>query len=84
MNKMESAYVLVKSEIAHEMGVMNDILKIDNVKEAKGTFGVYDIFVKIEADTSQQVEDIITKQIRKIAHVLSTTTLSVIPEQDKK
>ena len=81
---METAYVLVKSEMAHEMEVMKDILKIEHVKEAKGTFGVYDIFVKIEADTSQQVEDIITKQIRKIAHVLSTTTLSVIPEQDKK
>lgn len=66
------------------MDVMNDILKIDNVKEAKGTFGVYDIFVKIEGASSQEVEDVITKQIRKITHVVSTTTLSVIPEQDKK
>jgi DNA-binding Lrp family transcriptional regulator len=81
---MEIAYVLVKSRMAHEMEVMNDILKIDAVKEAKGTFGVYDIFVKIEAQTSKQVEDAITKQIRKIKNVISTTTLSVIPEQDKK
>ncbi|MDH3192432.1 MAG: Lrp/AsnC ligand binding domain-containing protein [Nitrosopumilus sp.] len=84
MNKLETAYVLVKSEIAHEMDVMNEILKIDQVKEAKGTFGVYDIFVKIEANTSKEVEDVITKQIRKVNHVLSTTTLSVIPEQNKK
>ncbi|WP_249111150.1 Lrp/AsnC ligand binding domain-containing protein [Nitrosopumilus sp. K4] len=84
MNDLETAYVLVKSEIAHEMDVMNEILKVNNVKEAKGTFGVYDIFVKIEGNTSQEIEDTITKQIRKINHVLSTTTLSVIPEQDKK
>lgn len=81
---MESAYVLVKSEMAHEMDVMNEILKIDQVKEAKGTFGVYDIFVKIEGQTSREVEDVITKQIRKVKHVLSTTTLSIIPEQGKK
>ena len=81
---METAYVLVKSQMAHEMDVMNDILKIDQVKEAKGTFGVYDIFVKIEAETHQEVEDIITKKIRKMDHVMSTTTLSVIPEQDKR
>jgi DNA-binding Lrp family transcriptional regulator len=81
---METAYVLVKSKMAHEMDVMNDILKIDQVKEAKGTFGVYDIFVKIEADTHHEVEDIITKKIRKMDHVISTTTLSVIPEQDKR
>jgi len=81
---METAYVLVKSEMAHEMDVMNELLKIDQVKEAKGTFGVYDIFVKIEGNTSREVEDIITKQIRKVNHVLSTTTLSVIPDQDKR
>ena len=81
---METAYVLVKSEIAHEMDVMNEILKLDTVKEAKGTFGVYDIFVKIEASSAQEIEDVITKQIRKIANVVSTTTLSIIPEQDGK
>jgi len=79
---METAYVLVKSVIAHEMEVMKDILKLEHVKEAKGTFGVYDIFVKIEANSHKEIEDVITKNIRKIKHVLSTTTLSIIPEQD--
>jgi DNA-binding Lrp family transcriptional regulator len=81
---METAIVLVKSEMAHEMDVMSELLKIDQVKEAKGTFGMYDIFVKIEADSSLDIAEIITKQIRKINHVLSTITLSVIPEQNKK
>lgn len=75
---MEIAFVLVKSEMAHEMDVMSDILKIDKVKEVKGTFGLYDIFVKIEANTINEIEDVITKQIRKVDHVLSTTTLSAI------
>jgi len=81
---MEIAYVLVKSEMAHEMNVMSELLKIDQIKEAKGTFGLYDIFIKIEANSSLDIADIITKQIRKINHVISTTTLSVIPEQNKK
>ncbi len=78
---METAYVLVKSQMAHEMDVMGELLRLDGVKEAKGTFGVYDIFVKIEGESSKQVTDIITKKIRKIPYVVSTTTLSVIPEQ---
>lgn len=73
--------MLVKSETAHEMEVMNEILRLDNVKEVKGTFGVYDIFVKLEAKSHKEVSDIITKKIRKIKNVVSTTTLSVIPEQ---
>lgn len=78
---MEIAYDLVKSQVSHEMDVMRELLKLDLVKEAKGTFGVYDIFVKIEANSPKEIEDVVTKQIRKIKFVLSTTTLSVIPEQ---
>ena len=70
--------------MAHEMDVMNKILKIDQIKEAKGTFGVYDVFVKIEGEASKKIQDVITKQIRKIDHEISTTTLSVIPEQNTK
>ncbi len=78
---METAYVLVKSKVAHEMEVMSEILKIDDVKEVKGTFGVYDIFVKINVPSSKKIEEIITKKIRLIRNVISTNTLSVIPEQ---
>ena len=70
---MEIAYVLVKSTMGHEMEVMGDILKIDTVKEAKGTFGVYDIFIKVQANSHKEVEDTITKKIRKIPNVISTT-----------
>lgn len=81
---MEIAYVLVKSKIGHEMEVMNDILKIDGVKEVMGTYGVYDIFVKVQVQTRKEIEEVITKKIRKINNVISTTTLSVIPEQGGK
>jgi len=81
VNKMEIAYVLVKSEIAHEMEILNEILKLDGVKEVKGTFGLYDIFVKIEASSNTEIQNIITKKIRHLKHVISTTTLSVIPDQ---
>jgi len=79
---LETAYVLVQCKIAHEMEILKILLDIDNVKEAKGTFGYYDIFVKIQAENSSLVEDIITTKIRTIPNVTATTTLSIIPEQD--
>ena len=79
---MNIAYVLVQSTIGHEMEVLNDLLKLDLVKEAKGTFGYYDILAKIEAVSVKEIEKIITKKIRKIKNVNTTTTLSVISEQD--
>ncbi len=80
---MNIAYVLVQSTIGHEMEVLADLLKIQFVKEAKGTFGYYDILVKIEADSEKEIEKIITKKIRKVKNVNTTTTLSVILEQEK-
>ena len=80
---MNIAYVLVQSTIGHEMEVLSELLKIQFVKEAKGTFGYYDILVKIEGDSEKEVEKIITKKIRKVKNVNTTTTLSVISEQEK-
>ena len=80
---MNIAYVLVQSAIGHEMEVLSDLLKIEFVKEAKGTFGYYDILVKIETDSEKETGKIITKKIRKVKNVNTTTTLSVISEQEE-
>ena len=79
---MNIAYILVQSTIGHEMEVLSDLLKIDLVKEAKGTFGYYDILAKIEASSEKEIEIVITKKIRGVENVNTTTTLSVISEQE--
>tara|TARA_B100000959_G_scaffold125019_1_gene131334 strand:+ start:855 stop:1103 length:249 start_codon:yes stop_codon:yes gene_type:complete len=79
--KMSIAYVLVQCLIGHEMKVLRSLLEINFVKEGKGTFGYYDILVKIEAPSEKQIENVVTKRIRKIKNVITTTTLSVIKEQ---
>ena len=61
---------------------MKKLLDIEFVKEAKGTFGYYDILVKIVAEDTKIIEQIITKEIRIIPNVTTTTTISIIPEQD--
>jgi DNA-binding Lrp family transcriptional regulator len=81
---MELSFVLVKSKMGHEMDVMNDILKIDGVKEATGTFGQFDIFVKVQANTRSELDKIITKKIRMVSNVLSTTTLPALPGKNTK
>ncbi len=70
--------------MGHEVDVMNNILKIDGVKEVLGTYGQYDIFVKVQVPTRNEIERIITQKIRRVSNVLSTTTLSVIPGQGDK
>ena len=78
---MSIAYVLVQCLIGHEMEVLRSILEINFIKESKCTFGYHDILVKIEAPSEKQIENVVTKKIRKIKNVITTTTLSVIKEQ---
>ena len=80
---MTIAYVLVQCTIGHEMEVLRNLLQIDLIKEAKGTFGYYDVLVKITGQSQNEIDKTITKKIRKIKNVTTTTTLSVIPEQEK-
>ena len=79
---MNVAYVLVQCKIGYEMKILKELLSFHFVKEAKGTFGFYDILVKIEDQSEKKIEHNITKVIRQINNVITTTTLSVIPEQD--
>ena len=82
MIKLEIAYILVQCKIAHEMEMLKDLLDIDIVKNAKDTFGYCDILVKIEAKNPNIIEEAITKKIRSLPNVSTTTTLSIVPEQD--
>jgi DNA-binding Lrp family transcriptional regulator len=70
--------------MGHEMEVMNDLLKFDGVKEVMGTYGQYDIFVKVQVSSKSEIEKLITKKIRGVRNVISTTTLQVIPGQGDK
>lgn len=51
--------------------------------EVQGVYGIYDIVVKIEADSADHLRNVITSKIRKIEKVQSTLTMMVIEEQEK-
>lgn len=53
-------------------------MEIKGVSEVTGTLGLYDVVIKVEASNSKELENIITKQVRKVPNVLTTMTLMVI------
>jgi len=79
---MALAFVLVNCEGRAEKAVIDELKTFDAVKEAIGTFGVYDILVKLEADSDHKLIDVITQKIRKMGNTRTTTTLMVIQEQE--
>lgn len=78
---MEILYILINCDLGSEVDIITEFMKIPEVKEVRGTYGVYDIFVKLQGDTREALENIITHKIRRIPKIRSTVTLSPILAQ---
>ena len=78
---METLYILINCDLGSEVDIINEFMKIPEVKEVRGTYGVYDIFVKLQGDTRESLESIVTHKIRRIPKIRSTVTLSPIMAQ---
>ena len=78
---MAKAYVLINCELGSEDKIIRDLRKLEHIKDAVGTFGVYDIVAKVEAETSEQLRETVTWKIRKMDEVRSTLTLMEVVGQ---
>jgi DNA-binding Lrp family transcriptional regulator len=85
---MPTTYILINSDLGSDMEIIKKIKEILNKEsgvkyEVQGVYGVYDIIIKITADSMDHLRNIITNKIRKIDKVYSTLTMMVIEEQEK-
>jgi len=78
---MEVAYVLIQCDLGSEVEIIQELSKVQEITEVRGTYGIYDIFCKIEVDSKDVLDDIITNKIRKVSKIRSTITLHWIPSQ---
>ena len=72
---MERAYVLLNVEIDSEKEVLNALDGITDVKEAHQIYGVYDFIIRVEAETMQELKDLIEKRIKGIRKIRSTLSM---------
>ena len=72
------AYVLISCDMGQEHGTLEQLKSIPQIKTAMITYGEYDIVVKIETNSAEELAQIISSQIRQIQKIRSTITLHVI------
>jgi len=81
---LEIAYILIQCDLGSEEQIIKEIMKIPEIKEVRGTYGIYDIFCKVESKSKEDLDIVITNKIRKIQKIRSTITLHYIPSQGGK
>ncbi len=78
---MPMAYVLLTTESGAVESVLNDLKKMDSVKETYMVYGVYDIVAAVKAETMEKLKEIVTWNLRSLDKVRSTLTMIVVSEK---
>jgi DNA-binding Lrp family transcriptional regulator len=80
---MLRAFVMLNVESGSEENVLKHLKTLDNVEEAYVSYGVYDIIIKVKADTMEDLKETVTRKIRSSDKVQSTLTLVMTGETVK-
>ncbi|MCP8310911.1 MAG: Lrp/AsnC ligand binding domain-containing protein [Candidatus Methylarchaceae archaeon HK01M] len=68
-------FILMSIDLGAEVEILKELEKIENVKEAYFVYGLYDIMVKVDAQSMEKVKETIRK-IRGLDKIRSTVILS--------
>ena len=75
---MPRAFVLLNADLGYESTLAEDMKSIAGVKEAYTVYGVYDIMIKVEADSMDKLKEFISSKIRRVKGVKSTLTMLIM------
>jgi len=81
---LAQAYVVIHCQKGEEYPTLKNLSHIPEVKEADVVFGFYDVICKVETSDNLTLENVITKAIRRLPHIISSMTLNVIKEQESQ
>lgn len=76
------AFIMISCKNMDEYNTLHDLSKIPEVMDADIILGHDVIMCKVSAPTYNDIEDIVTKKIRKLQGINSTMTLNVIPSKN--
>ena len=80
---MSIAYFLMNIALNHEIEVIRrikEVLESDNIfdYEIQGTFGIYDVVLKITAKNDDELIHVLLDKIRPIEYIQSAITMMVM------
>ncbi len=79
---MSTAYFLLNVALNHEAEVIDEVKRILTTQqdinfEIQGVYGVYDIVVKITADSDDKIRHLALEKIKSIKNIQSAITMMV-------
>lgn len=72
---MITAYVLVATTIGEEKAVAEELKKLKEVELADILYGEWDIILRVKVENLTELDNFLTKRIRKMKNIKLTSTL---------
>jgi len=68
------AYVLINTELGREPEVTEALRAVKEITAIHSLYGIYDVIVEVEAETMDEVKEVVFNKIRRLDQVKSTIT----------
>ncbi|WP_441250094.1 Lrp/AsnC family transcriptional regulator [Kitasatospora sp. McL0602] len=75
---MVHAYILIQTEVGKATAVAQSIAKIDGVLQAEDVTGPYDVIVRAEAETVDDLGRLVVAKVQQVEGITRTLTCPVV------
>ena len=73
-----NAYILIQTEVGKAADVAREIGDLDGVTNAEDVTGPYDVIVRAEADTVDELGKLVVARVQAVAGITRTLTCPVV------
>jgi DNA-binding Lrp family transcriptional regulator len=73
-----SAYILIQTEVGKASNVVEEIRRLTGIVDAYDVTGPYDVIVKAEADTMDELGKMVVSQVQLVEGITRTLTCPVV------
>jgi DNA-binding Lrp family transcriptional regulator len=80
---MPTAYVLINCDFDHRDKAMKGVNELPGILESAELDTAYDILIKLNLGTVEELQETIKRHIEKIPHIQSIVTLVTIQDTDR-
>lgn len=77
MINLVSAYIMMKMQVGMDDQVLAEIKKLEQIQEANATYGSYDLVIKVNFRTIEDLDRFIFEKIRRIKGITETSSMLV-------
>jgi DNA-binding Lrp family transcriptional regulator len=79
-----SAFVLIDCDFPFSANIIEELKKILEIVELYRVQSIYDIIAKVNADSEDQLNEVVMRKVREIEGIKNTLTMIIIASKDAK